>query len=839
VALTDFDPADLRELKPDQKGQFRLTCSRIHLTYPTQFDEPLATTIGLLEKHFSQRSYSVISVSAIQETGLCRLIGYDHPHTHIAVEIKRDTPGLFSLSGLSVYSIHSTLPHIRLVKEDRHWDHIWNTYHYKEKGASPLQRSNGQPLRRMPPKTVQASEKTLAYMAHHEAAKKAYDAFERSNTSIIQMALASCRDRSKGSKIWVSDERDAVLIAEFFRISGKAVVFTNDWSGDRIAKGIQTAINETKDIPNLIVLLITHTEEHVKPHERKICDLFDHIVSGTLKCQTSTQRDMSLAMCRPNLLVFSSVDPSFLQRSWEWSILLPSHPTGTSHILASHDTFEYIKNMATAIPDPEPDILSIREVISALLPYVEVVQGTSLGIGLTQLAALQMATRIVFLHCSRKMVQLYWDRGYRPVIALVNVGVCKRGRYKRSRITDIFDVTDQTVAVDPYDLTKSIGRKVQIGNVVILSDPVTDEEKEQQRLDDNDGFPGRISLEEIRQTVINMGLVSQDQLTAFENEASRQTNPATLRETAELEKLHQTIGTPFRDSIDPKDVELLSRIGDIQAMFGFTKGYATRTPFGEIISNGLIHHGKCIIIEIDVHAPTKFEAYKMLYWFEKDYRIIRMRADDLGTNCKDPIQCTVRLEWALGKYEPFQYLDLRQGRRSWSDLQEHLAPYMSNMVPLAQWWKDNMDQNLDPHHDDIFRASIQTPRPATPNSEPPRSPRPRTPPEIQWAVYLRTAGSRILQGQELENDISMELARQQSACFQYAQKHQLVPVAGQCCFVDRCDIQTPPQDRPGLQALLKSGARGILCYDKARMAPEGTNLGPWLDGNNLRLLVVA
>jgi hypothetical protein len=91
-----------------------------------------------------------------------------------------------------------------------------------------------------------------------------------------------------------------------------------------------------------------------------------------------------------------------------------------------------------------------------------------------------------------------------------------------------------------------------------------------------------------------------------------------------------------------------------------------------------------------------------------------------------------------------------------------------------------------------------------------------------WSVYIRIAE---IPG----NDAQIEIARQEKACFTYADKWRLEPNVRARCFIDRCSVDIPPSDRPNLQSLILSGASGILCYDRNTMAPRNVSITPWLE----------
>lgn len=100
----------------------------------------------------------------------------------------------------------------------------------------------------------------------------------------------------------------------------------------------------------------------------------------------------------------------------------------------------------------------------------------------------------------------------------------------------------------------------------------------------------------------------------------------------------------------------------------------------------------------------------------------------------------------------------------------------------------------------------------------------------RWAIYGRTAGAAGLQGEELDAWVAAELERQRAFCVAYAERHGLRPNGERHWFADRCAADVPPDDRarrPQLQALLASGATGVICVDGGRVW-DLESAGRWL-----------
>jgi hypothetical protein len=98
-----------------------------------------------------------------------------------------------------------------------------------------------------------------------------------------------------------------------------------------------------------------------------------------------------------------------------------------------------------------------------------------------------------------------------------------------------------------------------------------------------------------------------------------------------------------------------------------------------------------------------------------------------------------------------------------------------------------------------------------------------------WAVYCRIPHARTAHAR------AEELAKQRAACAAYAEAHNLLPVGPNWYFEDVCSEKTGPNERPGLQALIASGATGIICLSRKTMSPRTENIQPWLDSLGLGL----
>jgi hypothetical protein len=813
------DPDYYEHPKPHRSKKIEITWSVLHLTYVGLFTCGLEAALETLEKSFKAKGYALQKISAIEEkVTACRMIGPEpYPHTHIAIDINKGEAERFKTNGLTIFTIEGNtpqVPHVRFVKTTGHWNHVWSTYHYKEPGASPLQRSGDGPLRRMPPKTVQVSKKEKMKKIRHERNQAAYDAFCRTNTFYITKIHELLRDSGMSTKMWIPYVRNAEDVADYYHQNHQALVFTNNWSGECIAKDMQESITSGYN-PPLIILVLNRTGQDIIPYLQDICKLSEYIVTGGLQYRKATRHDVPLSTWRPNVIVFARFNP--IDLTPDWTQLLAGSLTSTGHILASHTSYEQMEHVSSQLPNPHVCVLPIHTVRRALF-------GCELKPPLAHeinIDPVDRAARIFYDHFTPHMLKRYWEEGYHPVIAFIGI-------FDTRRKAKISDIVGPTQPVDPDDLEKSIGRTIQMGGLIIKSIQLDDEEKEQQRL-------------EYEQAAVRALIVSPDQAREIvEKHGQMPTQP---RLTAPPINVPVDPLTARREALfgthnDPSPGPATREIDNFLIESGAVKGYPTPTPYGKVWSNGWVNERHQMVIEIDSQPPNKGDEYKMLYWWSQGYQIIRIRADDLGQDWGQYRTWMLELEHALLRPQSFfQYLNRTPNLDSWASLRENVSPYTSFSAPHLQWWKDQIDPDLDP---EAFFTSLQTPRPMTPAEEPEiplAQPCPgsavngstaapiTTPRKTGWAIYCRADEKDGLTSDALDQHIML----QQLACIAYAQKYGLEPVAGpQQMFEDRCPPNAPFDARPGLTALRASGAVGMLCVDRWRFSDCTGNPAGWL-----------
>jgi hypothetical protein len=824
------DPDYYEHPKPHKSRKIEITWSVLHLTYVGLFTCGLEAAVETLEKSFKAKGYTLQKISAIEEkVTACRMIGPEpYPHTHIAIDINKGETERFKTNGLTIFTIEGNtpqLPHVRLVKYTGHWNHIWNTYHYKEPGASPLQRIGDGPLRRMPPKTIRLSKKENAQKIRYERNKAAYDAFCRSNTYFIAKIHEALQDSGMSTKMWIPYVRNAELVADYYHQDKQALVYTNNWSGESIAKDMQESITAGNK-PPLIILVLNRSAHDIIPHLPDIYKLSEYIVTGCLQYRRATRHDIPLSTWRPNVIIFATFNSTDL--SVDWTQLLAGSPTSTSHILANHTSYEQMEHIAAEVPDLQVCVLPIHTIRRALAVYEP---GPPLPHEINTLAT-ERAARIFFNHFTPHMLKLYWEKGYHPVIAFIGI-------YDIRRKARISDIVGSTQPVDPDDLTKSIGHTIQMGGLIIKSIQLDDEEKEQLRLDYEQGAvralitPGRA-----REIVEIHGLIpSPPRLTA----------PPVDPHTELKNALFQVKGGPFPDFGTVNEAAIRNLDAFLNG-YDTTRGITTPTPLGDIRTDAWILKQKKVIVELDYQLPSRGEAFKMLYWLEQEgHTTIRIRADDVGLDWRGR-PFTVYLEDAIREKAYITYLDRVPERDSWKELRESVGENVAKLMGHVFWWEENvgplpeMPRTPEPE---------ETPEPARHNEPeglhtpeiPPAQPRAGSaasgsgaapPRKNGWAIYTRTLGGDGLGGPDLERDINHKLAWQQNTCIAYAQKYGLAPVAGpHQVFADRCPPNAPFDTRPGLAALVASGAAGILSVDCLRFSDCSGDPAGWLHVNGL------
>jgi hypothetical protein len=101
-----------------------------------------------------------------------------------------------------------------------------------------------------------------------------------------------------------------------------------------------------------------------------------------------------------------------------------------------------------------------------------------------------------------------------------------------------------------------------------------------------------------------------------------------------------------------------------------------------------------------------------------------------------------------------------------------------------------------------------------------------------WAIYCRTSVDPA--------DPVWGFAVQQARCEEYAKAAgpDFRPVPGTCVFYDQCGASAPLDGRPGLAALLASGAAGILCLDSLRLSDGSGDPAGWLAAHGLGFCAV-
>jgi hypothetical protein len=837
--LKDFDPEDLPPYACDGKGQYRLTCRRIHLTYPCQFDEPLTSTLESLERQLYAKNVSIESLSAVQETGLCRLIGEDHPHTHIALDLK-STAGRFTVNGTQPFKIHGTTPHVRLVQQDRHWAYIYYSYHRKQN--RPHQRLPGAAqLTIAPLRAPTAREK--AGNIRFEASKIAYDRFNGSGTSTLCELVDTKAEAGNGWKSWFVNYEDHQHVCEHYERTGEAAVIYNTWSLSAIIPILQEHCNKVAR-PNVVVFCFVGDSGATPENLVAILNVCDQISGGTLHGyynKKGKSKDTALALWKPNVHVHATFSPQIHDLAFDrsrWTVMFYGHRGNTGHMLVASSQVDIFRRYAESVV-PAPRSIISTDIYARELGHLL----HEAAAGYPRIWAIQAVTMLHRL-VGKDITHQFWRAGYE-----IRIGIyCGSAELYHDATQDILDGR----------IGKYIGKSFKVFNLLVDSIKLDPDERRitQERLQIEDR-PKPSQLEELLSRGFANGQIAPRLLLL----PSPENEPL----PRQLQILFEASRQPFSNP-QPLNPIGLEHFGTFLGIAGAEKGYLTRTPLGTVHSPGWIIQKHYVVIELDQEIPPKGEEYKILYWLEKGYRMIRVRQDDLASE-EGAGGMLVELEHAILRGPRLVFLERQPSRNSWASLRERLDKYTCYNAAHAFWWKDNMDPELNIHAPDFFE-SIQTPRPATPEmtsipldiqqsrSENPHIPASaqapqaadggapltslQTPRKNGWAIYTRTLGGDGLGGPDLERDINHKLAWQQNTCIAYAQKYNLAPVAGpHQMFADRCPPNAPFQSRPGLAALVASGAAGMLCVDCLRFSDGTGDPAGWLRAAGLEFRSVS
>jgi hypothetical protein len=877
----------------DARKKYVLTCHEIHITYTGHHPISLEALIGALEQSLDDedktKAHSISELSAVQDFGTCKVTGREGGSTHIAVRLKGPPKKKFRICSLTRFSVMG-IAHIRLIKNPEQWAWIVDVFH----------RTMGEPLRRIPfpsSGSLVVSHGTLGSLVAQEAgihteplppkargdverymrAKKAFDEFVKTNTDAFRKILTLKSDGTRGTKSWYSFYEDASSTADYLWMKDLAVVFQDCWSLDDIATELQKICN-TGVRPNCVILCYSTDRPRALPKQRQspmdIIAACDMICSGALRAPRFRSEDTPLGTWRPHVFVFANFHPQIVSNMdrGDWILSLPSQMNHTGHLLVPREHVNTIVEVAKRHLRPAPEVLGMEDVVYNLKAVLRDFRVSPESVPDAFQSVQAAACAMLSVFTPQIMVE-YWRRGYEPLLTIYT-------KYKQrlggGRVPDL-ELAEETVPfTERTSYVSIIGKTAKIGNVFIRSGKLSEEGLEiaaKKIAEMGQSFP---TLEFIDDALggaayaTPLGILPNplDQPVVAER---RSMGPFDVRGGAFPGFGYVNEGEVYR-FLDA----FLSGYDSVQ--FGFI----TPTPLGDVESKGWLIESKEIIVEVDFEAPSKGEAYKMLYWWnEKGIRTIRMRADEVCVDWQFGLPSTAELEHAIRDRASFyMYLDRERGRDSWKELKKSISPYSGSVFGHETWWEENVGligtegESVEPEPRDIDEAPessdghvsegepVVTVAQSYTMAEPPQ--------RSLGNVQERTSGTTRIQdygaipsvasgsaGTSSEargatsgdrtpipgasvTDIapmkpkviwaiycrtitgSDDLLAQRNHCLTHAKANSLVPIAGKNYFEDCCSAGTPPGARPGLQAFLKSGATGMLCAHGTHLAERGS-----------------
>jgi hypothetical protein len=780
AVVPGFDVADLQVPGPEgRSGTVRINTHRFHLTYPFHHDQG-PEAFGLMVAQMVQRAgYALHELSLVEETGYSRALMATGPHTNIAVHASRG-PVRFRINS-KYFVIGDSRPDIRQVKSDSQWAEIWTNYHRRDSLPWQMVGPNN-PLRQTPPEALIRDE---AQRERRRLAKEAYERFSQTNTSVIQRLVLGLGG-SQGSLNWFTHIPEGPLVADYIRLNGGALVIDDARDPGRVAKTMQECLNNSARRASAVIFVLGDSEGFDFDAFYTMCG---RIVTGRLAYRTAGVGDIPLSTWRPNLFVFAEFPPQSPDYS-VWAVFLAACPSGSSHMLVPWSAIESLKGAAPQFSRPNPKVLALPQLRAALCHY----KGDRESLRSGMMPA-ERAMQLLHYHFTPYMLQQYYVRGFRPELLLVSLTAFGE-EWAREASVEEYGVPIDVHPVDPHDITKSIGRKVRIGNAFIASIPIPPAER--LALPTTGFQKPALSSEEIKEIVRASGQAGPE-----EPPAPMLLLGAAPGSLVPFPAATVPDGGEAGDVLQAAEAFVIAECG----MGTYTFPIRTSTPLGPFTSEGYSVAGVKTLVVVDWTLPSATDVYLTLRWIEDMQVVYRLRADDVLYRRFSPAQ------WAITHYIEsgrVHYMEADPDADSWRDFKATIAMWCEKAkaadCPASElWWKDRF-------------PDAQVPSPAPPDARAPESPR-------YWAVYARS---------DPVADPGPIHARQQEVCISYARANQLTPNPGARVFTDICLATVPLPDRPGLRQLLASGARGLLLESRGCLAaPSAPGVRKFLDAHGL------
>jgi hypothetical protein len=683
---------DMRHLEmfaPDSRGRYVLTCPEVHLTYVGRRQTSLDSLLAELDERVGEKGYTISDYTAVQETLGCGLTGYPEGSVHIAIRLVGTSGVKFRIYNRETFAI-TDIPHIRLIKKPQQWDWIVNVLHPQL--GQPLRRTSvvaalsgvgvqihsvqnlGQVLgpADLPPKARGDVER-------YTKAKRAFDSFCKTNTAFVRDILLVATNEGRGKGHWYSYFDDVSEITDYLMMHGQAVVFHNCWSPGHIISELQKVCNSGVRPASVILCYLT-----ARPPDDvvvKIHQLCDQISSGTVLSPGYRQTDVPLSTWKPHVFVFANFYPEVVSGfdNGHWGLSLPSQMNYTSHLIVPRDYVDTLVEAAKRHLRPSLEVVDIKKFLESLREVLcdfEVRKEDLPG----RFKSVQAAAAALFEFFKPEVRADFLRRGFLPVFTLM-----KTFSLDSARPPPEVEIVGETVQITHMTMpTSIIGKTGRIGNVLVRSVPLTDEDRElfAEKIQSLVGMAPLPSPNMIEDMARNKGLPVPPPVPLI---CEGPPAPPSAKEV-----LFDELSGPFPEMGPIVESNVYRTLNDFLRGYGGMLWVKTPSPMGEVVSKGWMVESCRVVVKVDFGLPPKGEAFQMLYWFEQGYRIIRMRADDVGVDWAGGVGSTVELEHALRSRSlgSFVYLDRVSGRDSWRDLRLIVSRLSARLMCHNAWWEE-------------------------------------------------------------------------------------------------------------------------------------------------------